>query len=36
MMRSFITCTLTKYYYGDKIKEDDLGGPYSTQGRDEK
>jgi len=34
-----MTCTLqnllfTKYYYGNKIKEDEISGSCSTQGRD--
>jgi hypothetical protein len=27
---------LTKYYYDDKIKQDEMGGIYSTRGKDEK
>jgi hypothetical protein len=36
IMRSFITCTLRKYYQGDKVKEDEMGRRCSTYGRDEK
>jgi hypothetical protein len=25
-----------KYYYGDQIKEDEMGGPCSPHGRDDK
>jgi len=35
-MRSFITRTLQTYYSGDHIKEDEMGGTCSTDGRDEK
>jgi hypothetical protein len=35
-MRSFILVSFTKYYQGDQIKEDDMGRPCSTHGRDEK
>jgi hypothetical protein len=30
------TFTTTKYYYGAKIKENDIGGEYSTHKRDQK
>jgi hypothetical protein len=29
-MRSFINCTLPKYYYGDEIMENEMGGTCST------
>jgi hypothetical protein len=32
MMRGFIICTLTKYYYSDQIRRD---GPIACTGRDE-
>jgi hypothetical protein len=36
IMKSFIICMLHKYYSGDQIKEDKIGGRCSTHGRDEK
>jgi hypothetical protein len=36
IFRSFINCTLTKYYYGNQIDEDDVGGARSMDRRDEK
>jgi hypothetical protein len=36
IMRSLITALLTKYYWGDQIKEDDLSRACSTHGRVEK
>jgi hypothetical protein len=35
-MKSAITCTHTKYYYGDKFKEDEMGRARGTRGRDNK
>jgi hypothetical protein len=32
IMRRFITWTLHKYYYGDQIEEDEMGGTCSTNG----
>jgi hypothetical protein len=29
-------CSLTKYYYGDHIEEDEIGGACSAHGGDEK
>jgi hypothetical protein len=34
-MRSFITCFFTRFYWGDKIMEDEMGRACSTQGRNE-
>jgi hypothetical protein len=34
-MRSFITCTLHQYYYGDQL-EDEMGGAFGTYESDEK
>jgi hypothetical protein len=35
-MRSFITCILfAKYNYNDKVKEDEMGRAWSTNGREE-
>jgi hypothetical protein len=34
-VRNFITCTLHHTFYGDLIKEDEMGGACSTQVRDE-
>jgi len=33
MMRSFIKCTLYQSYYGDRMKEDGIGGVCSTRGK---
>jgi len=31
IIRSLITCMLEKYYYGSKIKEDEMGDEKCTQ-----
>jgi hypothetical protein len=31
-MKSFIILRFTKYYYGDQVKEDEMGGESSTHG----
>jgi hypothetical protein len=34
IMRSFITCVrFAKYYWGDEVMEGEMGGEYSTHGR---
>jgi len=35
-MRSLLTSKLHQYYDGDQIKENEMGGTYSTNGRDAK
>jgi hypothetical protein len=35
-MRSFITERFTTYYYGDQIRENEMGEICSTHGKDEK
>jgi len=36
IMRSFIVCTISRYYCGDQIKEHEMGGTCSTDEKDEK
>jgi hypothetical protein len=36
IVRSFITFTLHQCYYGDKVKEDEIGGACGTGGKYEK
>ena len=35
-MRSLMTSTSTKYYSGDQIKKNEIGGAYSTYGGEER
>jgi membrane protein CcdC involved in cytochrome C biogenesis len=35
ILRSLLICTITKYYLGDKIEKNEMGGTYHIWGREE-